>query len=326
MMDRTAWLQARKAGIGGSDISAVLGLSKWRTPLDVWFDKTGRAEPTEPNEAMQWGTLLEDVVADEYSRRTSRRVQRLTAIVQHPEHPICLGSIDRAIVPEGQRARIGRGGWVAGAEGVLEVKTASAHAAEQWEDETGAAIPVHYAAQGQWYLGVTGLPWCEFAVLLGGQRMVTRLLHRDDELIRYMIERAEAWWREYVEANTMPPAANAADVLRLHPRDTGRREPATPALRMAVEQLRDVRLEQDRLKVERDAIEERIKLAMGDAAELVSEDGSPLVTWKAAKDSLVTDWPAVAAQLGRDLTPEQFVEVLMAHTSSKPGSRRFIVK
>ena len=55
-IDRIAFLEARKAGIGGSDIGAIMGLSKWKSPVDVWLDKTGRVEPDlEMSEAAYFG-------------------------------------------------------------------------------------------------------------------------------------------------------------------------------------------------------------------------------------------------------------------------------
>jgi putative phage-type endonuclease len=34
----------RKSGIGGSDIPVLLGLSKWKTPYQLWMEKTGRVQ------------------------------------------------------------------------------------------------------------------------------------------------------------------------------------------------------------------------------------------------------------------------------------------
>ena len=44
---RQEWLQARKLGIGGSDVAAILGLSKYKSPYQLWLDKTSRAEVEE---------------------------------------------------------------------------------------------------------------------------------------------------------------------------------------------------------------------------------------------------------------------------------------
>ena len=72
-MDRLAWLKARQAGIGGSDVSAIMGLNRWKSPIDVWVDKTTSVQEDEPSEAAYWGTVLEDVVAVEFQKRTGLR-------------------------------------------------------------------------------------------------------------------------------------------------------------------------------------------------------------------------------------------------------------
>lgn len=41
-MSREEWLKERKKSLGGSDMGAVLGLNKYRSPYTVWAEKTGR--------------------------------------------------------------------------------------------------------------------------------------------------------------------------------------------------------------------------------------------------------------------------------------------
>ena len=59
----------RHAGLGGSDAAAVLGLSPWTSPLDLYLDKRGELdeEPEQPTNWQRWGHLLEDLIADEAS-------------------------------------------------------------------------------------------------------------------------------------------------------------------------------------------------------------------------------------------------------------------
>ena len=40
-MSREEWLKERKKSLGGSDMGAVLGLNKYRSPYTVWAEKTG---------------------------------------------------------------------------------------------------------------------------------------------------------------------------------------------------------------------------------------------------------------------------------------------
>ena len=43
-MDRKAWLEARKQGLGGSDVATIAGLSKWKSQVQVFLEKTQAIE------------------------------------------------------------------------------------------------------------------------------------------------------------------------------------------------------------------------------------------------------------------------------------------
>jgi hypothetical protein len=68
-MTREQWFEERRKGIGGSDAAAVAGLSRYRTPIQVYMEKLGLIDPPEENEAMYWGKKLEDLVAEEFSQK-----------------------------------------------------------------------------------------------------------------------------------------------------------------------------------------------------------------------------------------------------------------
>src|SRR5690606_29202656 len=61
---REEWLAERRKAIGASDVAAVLGVSPWATPWEVWAEKTGRLEPWSGNAATDLGTRLEPVIMD----------------------------------------------------------------------------------------------------------------------------------------------------------------------------------------------------------------------------------------------------------------------
>jgi len=42
--ERNSWLQERKTYIGGSDLGCTLGLSKYKSALDIYLDKTSDME------------------------------------------------------------------------------------------------------------------------------------------------------------------------------------------------------------------------------------------------------------------------------------------
>ena len=84
MNTREEFLLARRAGLGGSDIGAILGLSPYLTPVDVWAEKTGRATAQDETLQMRFGTYAEEFVAREYTAKTGHAVQRFTSMLRHP--------------------------------------------------------------------------------------------------------------------------------------------------------------------------------------------------------------------------------------------------
>ena len=187
-MDREDWLQWRNKGLGGSDVAAIAGLSKWKSPLAVWLEKVGQIEPSEVGEAAYWGNRLEDIVADEFTLRTGIKVRRKNAILQHPEYPFMLANVDRMIVGE---------------DAGLECKTANEYFKDQW-DEDEKKLPDAYMLQIQHYMAVTGCASWYVAVLIGGNKFVWFKVDRDQELIDHLIKIESDFW-ELVTSNIMPP-------------------------------------------------------------------------------------------------------------------------
>lgn len=88
------WLEHRKLGIGGSDASVVCGINKYKSPVELWMDKTGQLPPQEAGEAAYWGTLLESIVRAEFTKRTGIEVTKPSVILQSEEHPFMLANLD----------------------------------------------------------------------------------------------------------------------------------------------------------------------------------------------------------------------------------------
>ena len=183
---RVDWLNARKIGIGGSDMAAIMGLNKWRSAVDVWLDKTGQiVEEQEENEFMYWGNVLEEVVAKEFERRTNLKVRRNNFMLQSVEFPFLLANLDREIVGQ----KVG-----------LECKTASAFKSEEWE---GDSVPDIYYIQCQHYMAVTGYCSWWIACLCGGNSFFFKEIPRNEEVIALIIEKGKEFW-QHVTDLTMP--------------------------------------------------------------------------------------------------------------------------
>lgn len=185
-LNHQEWLAQRNKGIGGSDIAAICGLNHWRSPMDVYLEKTGEASEQDENEAMYWGNVLEEVVAQEFFKRTGMKVRRRNAILQHAEFPFMLANVDRLII---------------GHKEGLECKTTSEYKKTAWTED---AIPDAYFLQCQWYMGVTGYQAWWIAVLIGGNKFVYQKIERDEELIQQLISIGKDFWENHV-MKQIPP-------------------------------------------------------------------------------------------------------------------------
>lgn len=307
--ERQKWLDERRTGIGGSDVAAILGISPWETPLNVWLEKTGRALPKPENEAMRIGTELEDFVARRYCQETGRQVQRFNRMI----HDGCLlGNFDRLIVPDGEKTASYKGELRTNA--ILECKTASI----DWDGE----VPIHYITQVQHYLGLDPkLERADVAVLfLIHKRFETYTVYRDDEVIKAMRERLTAWWEEYVVGDKMPPAINEDDCKLMWARSNpGKTIAATPQILETVDSLKAAIAEADAKKAEVDRLKSDIRLFMQDAEVLTDAAGTKLLSWKSGKYTSTTDWQSLALAL--NATETQIAQ----YTTTSPGARRFLL-
>ncbi len=279
MNAREQWLAERRKGIGGSDIGAILGLSPHRTPMDVFLDKRGETQPNGNEQAMYWGTVLEDVVAHEYQKRTDRKVQRVNKILAHPEHDFMLANIDRAIiVPE----IAGNVRWKDGrltTDRILECKTANGFAADQWGEIGSDNVPDAYLLQCQWYMGITRADVADLAVLIGGSDYRIYSITRDDGLIGDMIEAAAEFWKR-VQEGVSPDPQSVADAARKWPRHiAGKSLIVDVTVAEACAELKTIGQQKKQLEDREDELKTQVMSAFGDAEE-INYMGKKLATWK----------------------------------------------
>lgn len=187
-LDRTGF-------IGGSDIAAVMGLSRWDSPLRVWAEKTKKIPPKDLStiEAVEIGTDLEEYVARKFTKRTGFKVRRDTRDFTHPQYPYMRAHIDR---------------WILGEDALLECKTTSAWREKEWRGED---MPREYVLQVTWYLGIVGKSVGYCAVLIGGQKFDWKEIKFDPVLFEKMVAAARDFWENYVLTNVAPLAGELDD-------------------------------------------------------------------------------------------------------------------
>lgn len=188
--DEQEWLKARTRGIGGSDVGPICNVSPWTSARQIYLNKTGQYADAVKNsdvatQRMHFGSMLEPVVADEFSRRTGLRIVEAKATLVHKDVPWALANVDRLIVDiDGKPI------------GVLECKTAGEYMNEEWEN---GDLLLSYLYQLNWYLWITGFEKGYFACLVGGNKFYHYEVFRNDELLTtVIIPTVTKFWEECV--------------------------------------------------------------------------------------------------------------------------------
>lgn len=182
------WLEYRKKGIGGSDASVVCGINKYKSPTELWMEKTDQLPYQEAGEAAYWGSVLEDIVRSEFTKRTGINVQIVKQLLQSEDYPFMQANLDGICESPDHGTCI------------FEAKTASAYKVSEWDN----SIPAEYMLQIQHYMAVTGYKGTYIAVLIGGNTFKWKFVERDEDIIAMLIKFEADFWN-YVTLLSPPP-------------------------------------------------------------------------------------------------------------------------
>lgn len=265
-MAREEWLKWRRMGIGGSDVSVIAGVNRYRSVFQLWLEKTGQEEPQETDsEYTHFGTILEPVVKQEFTRRTGLKVRNKRAILQSSEHPFMLADLDGVIHENGKMC-------------IFEAKTASAYKQEVWEE----GVPLEYLYQIQHYMAVTGAEKTYIAALVGGNHFLYHEIYRDMEMTDAIIRMEKEFWEEYVLAGKEPPADGSEATTKFLNEKYRESNGVTVELPQEVlplcEKYDDITARLNELKEEKEAAANQIKNYLGENESGVVGDRK--VSWK----------------------------------------------
>jgi putative phage-type endonuclease len=289
---RKQWLEARRQGIGGSDAPVVLGLSPWKSPLALWAEKTGLAEPEDISEKeyVEWGHILEEPIARKYVQLTGR------TLIDHGRHYIfrnwplrdyMICTIDREIMPAPDKP----------GPGILSIKTVAAFKSGEWEEEP----PLMYQVQIQHEICVTNHEWGSFAVLIGGQKFGWCDAERNQRFCSYLIEKEEEFWDGVIRG--IPPEPDASDstreaLRRMYPEDTGESIELPPEAITWDEQLQFAKAEIKAAEQRKQEAENKLKAAIGNATIGILPGGGGY-SWRANPRAGYTVEPTIIRTLRR---------------------------
>lgn len=265
----------RSRFLGGSDVAAVLGVSHYRTPLELWQEKTGRkvfeAGPEETRRKSR-GQKLEPFIVEmavEKLREQGHTVEIITRNARYfdPSLPFLSCEIDAELEVDGQEVN-------------FDAKSASGAARQRWGEEGTDQVPLEYAAQFMHGLGITARPKTLVAALRSFDDVELYEVPRDELTIQAMREKCVLFWRDCVEADRPPDPITFADCRELWPEGNGKRVEATEEVLALIDELRQVADRKKALANREEWLRFELARFMG-PAEVISKGVRDLVSWAA---------------------------------------------
>ena len=258
-------LVTRKGYIGASEAAAACGLSPWKTPYELWTDKTSAIVVDAQNARMEWGSRLESVVMLKYLEDLPPEAGTLEAPCpfQVSSEYSWMGCTPDGLLPDR----------------VVEIKTAGLGQAREWGEEGTDAVPLQYLLQVTHQMIVTGRRKADIPVLIGGNDYRVYSVDLDEELANLLITREREFW-QHVENKTPPEVRTIADAVSRWPKDSGVAVVATQEIADAVVRLAEVKAQQETLEKDADALSLAIRTCMAEASVLTDSAGTQLASWK----------------------------------------------
>jgi putative phage-type endonuclease len=275
--DPKATVKDRRGYLGGSDAAVIAGLSRFKTPFQLYQEKRGEKEQDDlsDNERVYWGNALEAVVAEEYAKRSGRKVRRVNGLILHKDRPYLGAHIDRLVLDSRR---------------ILECKTTDGSRAKDWDD----GVPAYYLPQVQHYLGVMGREVCDVAVLMGGNRFEIFPVERDEEFISALFALESQFWNGVLQG--LPPAPQTSEeASQRFSKFTPGTIFASPDQVSVVDELRKTKAEIKALEALEDELSLKVKTFFGDAGDTLLDGDKVVATWKGQVKSAVDNKALAAA-------------------------------
>lgn len=299
--DSPEWEAERRKTLGASEVPAVLGLSPWSTPLDVYRAKHGADRGMDPE--LAFIGHAEELTMGRWLRRfrPDLGVLRRGFMARSTRAPWLHASIDRFVVK--------RGTWVP-----VQMKTAHQYAGAEWEEE----IPLAVQAQIQAELYVLDAPRGYALAFVGGRRFHVHPIEADREFQEdVLLPETRRFWTEHVLAGAEPDPSSTAEAVSLWPDPEGVLEAEEEDLR-TWEDLLSAQAAAKAASEAADGLKLALQIRMRTAEALIAPDGKTvLATWKTKQG---------ARRLNGDALRADHPDLADAYTIQGAPSRTFLPK
>jgi len=298
----------RSKHIGSSDIAAIIGVSPWKTALQLYEEKLGISEPEynpEKEIRLKRGTRFEPLILDQYVSEYNTAIVGRNNRYTHPEYPFMAAEIDAE--EQDIEDRILN----------LEIKSASSFMSKKFGEQGTDDIPDYYAAQVTYGMLCTGRKNARLVVLLGTDDLRTYDIPYDEDLGNYLRQEAVNFWENHILAKVPPMPQNKDEFRKILDKFPGFHFKVDDLTLEAISELKECKQKIKELEEYKEEREGRILFSMTIAAELnsvdaledkflfVDEGGKQLASWNRQDHTsldqklLKSEYPEIAESLMR---------------------------
>lgn len=264
----------RTQGLGGSDIPALLGFSKWKTPLALYLEKIGEIDSDaaikqNSRHILDMGKMLEPYVINSFEEETGEKVVRQQERIFHPKHKFLWATID------GMCGNL-----------VVEIKTTSSYVAD-WKHN----VPLYVLAQVAHYSSLLNSDGAKIVVMFRDSGEIrTYSYQRDAASEEQIIKQAIEFWDNVRKKTPPEPSSYAEAQILFKDVKADKKVIATSEDMAVIAKMLQLKKELNEKETEFDTLKTSICTKLGDAPILEDERGNCLATWKTRNSSrLSTD-------------------------------------
>lgn len=260
--------EQRRQFLGASDVGAILGLNKYQTPYELLQLKRGEVEPTPPNNHMQWGSLLEDFIAEmiQLDLPTGLKLRKYTKAFVHPQIPYFQCHLDRIVANDATIA--------------YEIKKTTKQAYESYKDGLGGVPSYIYAqVQAQFACRPSLRQIIVVAALLDQSQLEYHTLTPDFDFIHEMEQTVRHFWEKCVHGDELPQKMGLADYQLIESTD-GETVEADSSDLAILRELSSIQQDLSELDLRKKRLLDNLSNKMNSAEKMLNGSGKTLVSFK----------------------------------------------
>jgi len=261
--------EIRKQGLGATDCAVVMGLSHYKTPYELWLEKTGRKEEETilTNDRLHLRHAHEETISREYARRKDVKLRRVNQTIFHKRLPFMLCNLDRVVI---------------GQKKIVECKSASGFMRAYWGESGSDEAPIEYLLQVQHQMACAEYEDSDIAALIDIDDYRIYSTPRNDKIIQKIEDACEKFWIENVLADVPPPPTTRGDLKLMYPVNNGDFIELTDSIDATLMILQNKKDDIKQLMSEREELEKTIIEFIADK-DGIKQDDKIIATFQANK-------------------------------------------